>query len=550
MKLGTLFLFTILILGMVSYYNSDLNSHSFAESSLNTPLLTAFADSDDDAMDDASGAIADANKEIEKADKKIAKAADKGKDTLLSEEKLSEARELLAMAEASFDDGNYDDAEDLAEEAKDLASESRGKLIGKTQEDLEVEEELDDNSDDEFEIEIEVEIENGIAKIEVEFGDEELEFEMKWVDKQTTVDEISLRTGLSLDQIDASISFEFEDDVKKTKQEKLAEKQARFAEKLAEKEAKPTEKAQLSEERAYKIIQKLEQKIYKLEQRLQQLLDKYQSGEYFGNIKNLDSETNSYTLSFDGIASEIGDSSNEQSVNGKLFLENQVTGNHIKKFRVFGGEIFVGESDVYDIVFGKARLTSSGQGGEKNSMIVIAQVSNGVDVRTLKLSISLSESFDKDTELVDIEILSPRSKIASEWFLSGIGTLGLTESDAIISQDETTDETVEPDVTIPDADIPVTTQISVSTSEPSYLTGDTIIISGMIDKIFENTPVILQLISTVDLIEIAQIDVESDGAYTHTVIAQGSQWVSDGTYTVKVFYGANNVAETSFEFTS
>jgi len=70
----------------------------------------------------------------------------------------------------------------------------------------------DEFEHDEFEIEIEVEIEDGIAEIKVEFGDEELEFEMEWVDKQTTIDEISLRTGLSLDQIEAFISFEFEDD--------------------------------------------------------------------------------------------------------------------------------------------------------------------------------------------------------------------------------------------------------------------------------------------------------------------------------------------------
>ena len=69
-----------------------------------------------------------------------------------------------------------------------------------------------DSIDDEFEIEIEVEIEDGIAEIKVEFGDEKLEFEMGWVDKQTTIDEISLRTGLSLDQIEISISFEFEHD--------------------------------------------------------------------------------------------------------------------------------------------------------------------------------------------------------------------------------------------------------------------------------------------------------------------------------------------------
>jgi len=292
-----------------------------------------------------------------------------------------------------------------------------------------------------------------------------------------------------------------------------------------------------------------------MEERLQKLLEKYDSGEYFGNLKNKDSVTHSFTLSFDGTALEINDSSNVSTVNGKLFLENQVTGKHIKKFRVTGGEIFVGDSDVYDIIFGKARLTS-GSGGDKNSMIVIGQVSNGVDVRTLKLNINLSESFDNDIESVNIEILSPRSKIASEWFLSGTGNLGLTESMESTESVETitsenfTSETVNSDAQIPDVDIPIITEISISTVESSYLTGDTIIISGMVHEIFENTPVIMQLISPVDLIEIAQIDVESDGVFTHTIVAQGTQWAFDGTYIIKVFYGANNVAETSFAFIS
>ena len=232
-------------------------------------------------------------------------------------------------------------------------------------------------------------------------------------------------------------------------------------------------------------------------------------------------------------------------------------GKHLKKFRVTGGEIFVGDSDVYDVVFGKARLTSSGPGGERNSMIVIGQVSNGVDIRTLKLNINLSESFDEDVESIDIEILSTRSKIASEWFLSGTGNMGLTESiestesAETIQQEDSTDEindSVNLDVEIPDVDIPIDTEISVSTFESSYLTGDTIIISGMVNEIFEDTPAIMQLVSPVDLIEIAQIDVESDGVYTHTIEAQGPQWIFDGTYTIKIFYGANNVAETSFEF--
>jgi len=216
-------------------------------------------------------------------------------------------------------------------------------------------------------------------------------------------------------------------DEKLTKaQEKRDEKQARNAEKFAEREAKLSEKAQFSEQRAKKIIEELEQKIQKMEEWLQKLLDKYESGEY-GNLKNRDTITKSFTLSFDGKASEISNSSNVQTLNGQLFLENQVTGDKAKKFRVTGGEISIGEEEIYNIVFGKARLSSSGPGGDKDSMIVIAQVSNTGEVRTLKLSINLSEEFNSDTETAVIEILSPQSKIASQW-LSGIGDLGLTNT--------------------------------------------------------------------------------------------------------------------------
>jgi len=531
-------------------FPSSLNSISSDEPSLNTPLLTAFAQEEEETDDEDLEEESEIEIEVEIEDG-TAKIEAEFRDEELEFE-MEWIDEQTTINEIALRTG--------------LSLELIEASISFEFEDEEIEEE----------IEIEVEIENEIAEIKVEIDDEELEFEMEWIDEQTIINEIALRTGLSLELIEASISFEFEDeeieeedDTKQTKQAKLAdkqakkeakladkqakkeaklaEKQARFAEKLAEKEAKLSEKAQLSEERANKIIQKLEQKIQKMEERLQKLLDKYQSGKYFGNLNNVDAVTNSFTLSFDGIASQISDSSNEVSFDGKLFLENQYTGKHLKKFRITGGEIFVGDGEVYDIIFGKARLTSSGPGGEKNKMIVIAQASNGVDVNTLKLQIHFSEPFNSTTESVDLEILSPQSKIASQWFLGGTGTLGTTESSDSVTQDDTNND-AEPDVTIPDEDIPITTTLSVSTSESSYLTGDAIMISGTVDEIFEDTPVIMQLISPVDLIEIAQIDVESDGEYSHSVIAQGPQWLTDGTYTIKVFYGANNVAETSFEF--
>jgi hypothetical protein len=416
-----------------------------------------------------------AKREIQKAEETIADAADKGKDTELAELKLTEAKELLLQAESLFESGDFDAAEELAEEVKDLAAESRMKYLGKTAEDL---------------------------------GD----------DKQSKKDEKQAKA-----------------------QEKRDEKQARNAEKFAEREAKLTEKAQFSQERANKIIEELEQKIQKMEERLQKLLEKYESGEYFGNLKNRDTITKSFTLSFDGEASKISDSSNVQTLDGQLFLENQVTGDKAKKFRVTGGEISIGEEEIYDVVFGKARLSSSGPGGDKDSMVVIAQVSNTGDVRTLKLSINLSEEFNSDTESAEIEILSPQSKIASQWFLNGIGDLGLTDT----SETETETET---EIEIPTNDIPITT-LTVSTPIDVYFSGDDIIVSGTVSDIHEGTPVILQTVTGSDRVDIAQIDVNSDGTFTHTILADGPLWVSD-TYTIKAFYGANNSVETTFVFTA
>jgi len=494
--ISTLFLFSVLVLGMAAYPGTSFNSVTLADS-INPPLMTAFAQTDDDETED------------------------------------------------------------------------------------EIDDETNGETDEAEEIEIEVEIEDGFAKIKVEINDEESKFEIKWIDEQTTIDEIIALTGLSEDQVSSVITFEIEseddDNENESKQSKKDEKQAkaqekrdekqakaqekrdekiaRNAEKFAEREAKQTEKAQFSQERANKIIEKLEQKIQKMEERLQKLLEKYESGEYYGNIKNKDTVTNSFTLSFDGVASEISDSSNIQTLTGQLFLENQVTGENTKKFRVTGGEISIGEDEIYDIVFGKARLSSSGHGGEKDSMIVIAQASNTGDIRTLKLSINLSEEFNSDTESADIEILSPQSKIASQWFLSGIGDLGLTESTEPSESEEPTgtipdidDTDDDPEIEIPSEDIPSTT-LTVSTPTDVYFSGDDIIISGTVSEIHEGTPVILQTVTGSDRVDIAQIDVNSDGTFTHTILADGPLWVSD-TYTVMAFYGANNSVETTFTFTA
>jgi len=92
--------------------------------------------------------------------------------------------------------------------------------------------------------------------------------------------------------------------------------------------------------------------------------------------------------------------------------------------------------------------------------------------------------------------------------------------------------------------------ISVQTDDSNYDVGDTILISGKITTMIGDTPVTIQLFKEANMVEIAQVKVSQDGNYVHTIIAQGPLWKSQGDYTVRVVYGENNIAETSFEYIS
>jgi len=444
-------------------------------------------DEEEDAMEDAADAIADANEEIEKADEKIAEASDKGKETSLAEQQLEEAIAKRDMAQDSFDSGDFEEAEELAEEAEDLANEARGKLIGKTQEDLEedededelefegiiasigsnsfflegfseeffvndetefdegfslgnlilgfhvdvdvilsngshvvteieVEEELEDEGEEE-EYEIEVEVENGVAKVKVKYDDHKYRFlVIDDTSKDAIAAEILGLPDFPLDTIDAIKNiwdFEVEEEDEDVSSKIMHEHK---------------EKAMQT---ALDLIYELQQRIEQLEDRIQTLLEKYESGEYFGTVPEVDSEIKSYTISFDGSATSIDDES-IVDVEGEIFLENLLTfGDNISKFRVTGGEISI-DKTFYDIVFGKARVSSSGPSGENDSLVLLAQVIDFADEdddsSTLKLVINSETSLEGDFGLdpISIEIL-PQSKIAGQWYLSGSGQLSLLE---------------------------------------------------------------------------------------------------------------------------
>ena len=99
---------------------------------------------------------------------------------------------------------------------------------------------------------------------------------------------------------------------------------------------------------------------------------------------------------------------------------------------------------------------------------------------------------------------------------------------------------------------PSAPSITVSTDKPSYLLGDTIVISGSVKSPVKNAQLSIQIFDpNNNLVHVDQIDVSEDGKYTDTIKAIGVYWRASGTYTVKVQYALPGVtAQTTFIFQS
>ncbi len=209
---------------------------------------------------------------------------------------------------------------------------------------------------------------------------------------------------------------------------KLAEKESRLAGKQMELEVKLAEKESKALQRAVDLIQRLEQRITDLEQRLQTLLKKVESGEYYGNISQTDPVTNSYSISIDGMASSLFDESVTSDVSGEIFIENLRTDSKVTKFKVTGGEIFVGD-EIYDVVFGKARISSSGPSEEKDSMVLILQsMDSEGNGNTIRLSLDFESALEGNFGIEPIELkIIKSSKISGQWSLSASGQLSLLQ---------------------------------------------------------------------------------------------------------------------------
>jgi len=91
-------------------------------------------------------------------------------------------------------------------------------------------------------------------------------------------------------------------------------------------------------------------------------------------------------------------------------------------------------------------------------------------------------------------------------------------------------------------------QISLSTSNEVYYSGDYIVVFGSVNTIFENTPITIQIYHETNLVDVAQVTVAQDGTFVKSFNAVGQQWNEEGTYIIRVQYTPTQIGETTFEF--
>ena len=90
--------------------------------------------------------------------------------------------------------------------------------------------------------------------------------------------------------------------------------------------------------------------------------------------------------------------------------------------------------------------------------------------------------------------------------------------------------------------------LTVSTDMPSYTTGDTITITGTVERVTgDGVAIQIKSADIGRIIAVVQTVAETDGTFSATVVTGGSLWSAEGEYVAKVQYGQVS-GETTFTF--
>ena len=232
--------------------------------------------------------------------------------------------------------------------------------------------------------------------------------------------------------------------------EKLSEKANKYEEKLREIKEKYQNKIELDfssdvekfstttakledkfAKKSEQIREKLLEKLAKLDSRTQKILDKIDKGDYLGEKIGSLNTLEIYELVFDLVdATAINDKTQKSSLSGFMSFTTFDKGKSNLKLELQECRITVDDIP-YNCGFGKARTTSSGNSGPKDSLVIIAFLEDDViqEVHsTLKIFLNADTSISDIDGSSQVSIIGPQSKISGMWFLDGTGTLTKTIS--------------------------------------------------------------------------------------------------------------------------
>ena len=195
------------------------------------------------------------------------------------------------------------------------------------------------------------------------------------------------------------------------------------------------------------IRKKLQEKQEKLDSRTQKILDKINDGDYLGKKLGSSNSIDTYELAFDSVTTTgIHDKTQTSTMEGFMIFNTFDKGKSNLKLELQECKIIVDDVP-FNCGFGKARTTSSGDSGSKDSLVIIAFLEDDVleEVHsTLKISLNADSPIRDIEGSSPVSILSPQSKISGMWLIDGMGTLTKTVS----STDDTTDDTTGNEISI------------------------------------------------------------------------------------------------------
>ncbi len=88
-----------------------------------------------------------------------------------------------------------------------------------------------------------------------------------------------------------------------------------------------------------------------------------------------------------------------------------------------------------------------------------------------------------------------------------------------------------------------------SVDKEAYSEGESIVIWGSVGTVIPDTSITIQIIhDNENIIHVHQVPPADDGSFAHIAQASGPRWDTDGRYTVRVSYGADNVREVGLNF--